>query len=100
MSEPNFEKIRGMSAGQLAMGLNLELHRRVTEAQQRYDSVDCRWPDLSAGGGVMLKEIKWAGHEVDAKIVDFCPSCGCARPLGHTADCRIAAVLKAVEGEV
>ncbi len=47
----------------------------------------------------LLKEIEWAGNKVDSNLVDHCPCCGCVRPDGHATFCRLAAVLKAVEGE-
>lgn len=49
----------------------------------------------------LLKEVEWSqgvGRGMDDAIVS-CPSCKSTEDIGHQEDCRLAAVLKAVEGE-
>jgi hypothetical protein len=47
----------------------------------------------------LLKEIEWTGHNVHLSLVDLCPVCENHVQCGHSPDCKLAAVLKAVEGE-
>ena len=49
----------------------------------------------------MLKEIQFKGGrgECDDAYLDICSICDCRDFEGHTPDCRLAAILKAVEGD-
>ena len=47
----------------------------------------------------MLKEIEWAKVYCRDDSIDVCPSCNNLECYGHEKNCRLAAVLKAVEGE-
>lgn len=47
----------------------------------------------------LLKEIEWAEVDCRDESIDVCPSCNSLECYGHEPDCRLAAVLKAVEGE-
>lgn len=45
----------------------------------------------------LLKELEWSTSMWNSNPT--CPSCQCGEDYGHEPTCRIAAVLKAVEGE-
>jgi hypothetical protein len=47
----------------------------------------------------LLKEIQWNRSPDGYDITDLCPVCQHLDENGHAEDCRLAAVLKAVEGE-
>lgn len=49
----------------------------------------------------LLKELEYAGHDGvgDDMRVGVCPECTMSKNWEHRDDCRLAAVLKAVEGE-
>lgn len=46
----------------------------------------------------LLKELEWAKVDCRDESIDVCPSCNNLECFGHEPVCRLAAVLKAVEG--
>lgn len=47
----------------------------------------------------LLKELEWAKVDCRDESIDVCPSCNNLECFGHEPNCRLDAVLKAVEGE-
>jgi hypothetical protein len=72
------------------------------DAMVRADSIGrqaARFNKAAPEKYVLLKEIEWTGHNVHLSLVDLCPVCENHVQCGHSPDCKLAAVLKAVEGE-
>jgi hypothetical protein len=64
---------------------------RIAAAPQMYELLkELEWGEL---GAMEISELH------PPEIVRLCPSCDRSEESGHHADCKLAAVLKAVEGE-
>lgn len=79
------------------------------------DDDDCEYISMAYGGGdagsnarliaqapamyELLKGVEWAIVDCYEDTVVACPSCRKMECFGHADDCRLAAVLKSVEGE-
>ena len=68
-------------------------------AFMRIDDQDCRLIAQAPEMYELLKEIEWSKVDCRDGSIVVCPSCNNLECFGHEPDCRLAAVLKAVEGE-